>query len=381
MKNAKLAFFNFFSFVSIGSITSLIIVMINELGASSFEKNSILGLSALLSFLMAVLIGRKSDREGTIRSSFILSMSLYLVSVFFSFMIDSVWFKAISILFMFGVMKSVMSCTETLIYIESKENFGKYHCFGALGSICGSLIGAALSDMNRMFLCLGCGLISILIMMNIQENKRESQQITLEKIRLLFTNKEYLCFVSILFFLMLIGYADQFVVVDKMIALGANKSLISIKYALQALMEIPLYLFSRKLFEKFDAMKLLLFCIVMSWLKFILYGVVNQSWMILGVSMMQVVTHPLIVILSKKLIAAVTFDTMSATSQIVGFAIYFGMSGFLTPVLSQMLLNWFSFDTILYIFAFFAIFPLFIWLYVKKYGKVEKGENYEKLSD
>ena len=55
---------------------------------------------------------------------------------------------------------------------------------------------------------------------------------------LLLKNKEYVGYLMIFFFLMLMGFADQYIVVDKMVKLKASAGMISLKYALQALMEI-----------------------------------------------------------------------------------------------------------------------------------------------
>ena len=177
------------------------------------------------------------------------------------------------------------------------------------------------------------------------------------------------------------GFADQYIVVDKMVKLKASAGMISLKYALQALMEIPVYLSIKKIFQKFSVSTLLIFCTLMSAIKFTLYGFVSVSYMIVAVSLLQIFTHPIIVVLSKKLIASCTPSHLIASSQIIGFAVYFGMSGFIASLLGQGLTTWFSFDIALYIFASLALFPFLIWYFMRKYGKVGAVMKNENISD
>lgn len=369
MKNVKLAFFNFFGFVSIGCILSQLIPMLNQ-DYSSFEKSMILGGGALGSFLLSLLLGKLSDSTKKMKPSFYISMILYLSAIVLVFMIENKIIKLISFIFMIAASRVLMSSTETIVLVEKQEDFAKYHCMGAIGLICGSLLSSILHPLSKVLLCLLSGFISIVLIYKIKEKQLEGKKIEIKDMIVLLKNRQYIFTISVFFFLMLMGFADQFVVVDKMVDLGATESLISMKYALQASMEIPVYLCIKKIFEKINSLYILLFCIVMSAIKFILYGVAQNPLLVVFVSLLQIVTHPLIVVCSKRMIQKCTPEDLMASSQIIGFAIYFGISGFVTSTLGSFLSENFSYDIALYVFASFAVFPFIIWFLLRKYDNI-----------
>ena len=53
------------------------------------------------------------------------------------------------------------------------------------------------------------------------------------------------------------------------------------------------------------------------------------------------------------------------------FAVYFGLSGFLVSVISQVLNTSFSYNVTLYTFTLISIFPFILWCFMKKYDKVK----------
>lgn len=370
MNHVRLAFFNCFGFISIGCIISQLIPLLNE-SFSTFEKSLILGLGALASFFMAVLFGKLSDTIKKIKPSICISMFIYLSCIYFIFLNDSKLLKGVSFLLVIATSRMLMSTIETFILTQKKESFAKYHCMGAIGLIIGSLLSSYLSDIQKIMLCIFCGMICIFLLIPIEEMKRESKKIQMKDLLQLLKNHRYLRILFLFFFLMMMGFADQFVVVDKMLSLGASTTLISIKYALQATMEIPLYLFVSRILKRFNYSSILLFCIFMSALKLGLYAFVNTSFFIILVSLLQIVTHPLLVILSKKMIEECTPPKLMASSQIIGFAVYFGLSGFLVSVISQVLNTSFSYNVTLYTFTLISIFPFILWCFMKKYDKVK----------
>lgn len=379
MNRVRLAFFNCFGFISIGCMISQLIPLLNE-SFSTLEKSLILGLGALASFFMAILFGKLSDTLRMIKPSIYISMVIYLSSIYFIFFSDLKLFKGISFILVIATSRMLMSTIETFILTQKKETFAKYHCMGAIGLIIGSLLSSYLSDIQKIMFCAFCGIVCILLVFPIEEMKRKNKKIHLKDMFQLLKNHSYLRILFLFFFLMMMGFTDQFVVVDKMLSLGASTTLISVKYALQATMEIPLYLCVNRILKRFNYYSLLIFCIFMSALKLGLYAFVNTSFFIILVSLLQIVTHPLVVILSKKMIEGCTPSQLIASSQIIGFAFYFGLSGFLVSLISQVLNSYFSYNVTLYVFAILSIFPFIIWCFMRKYDKVTlEGDEDENI--
>ena len=90
----------------------------------------------------------------------------------------------------------------------------------------------------------------------------------------------------------MIGTADQYVVIDKMLDIAGNSTAVGIKWALQSFMEVPLFLFSAKILARFQTKTLLYFGTLMYGIKFLLYGISFQPWMIILTAALQLVTLP-----------------------------------------------------------------------------------------
>lgn len=375
MENIKFAVFNFSTFISISAVNSQLIPFLNESGYTPAQKGWILGFSALASLIFASLIGWISDKSGKMKPMFIITTLLFMAATFASFWLDSgLIFKAICVVLMFGIVKEVMSINETWVFHLKPETFGKFHCFSAIGLVIGSLaagfINKQFSSVGLCILCLSASAISLLCGFFIKEKTSATKgSISIKSMKKLLMNKPYQLLLMILFLLMITGFADQFVVVDKLISLGGDRIAVSIKFAIQSLMEIPIYLFSAKLFKKFEPSRLLLVAALMTGIKFLAYGFCTTPLWVLIVAALQLFTHPIIVLTSKVLIQEVTPKQLAASAQIVGFAIYFGISGFLTPVIGAWLVERFDFNITCWIFAFIAIIPT--WMIVKMRKKVK----------
>lgn len=369
MDNIKFAVFNFSTFISISAVNSQLIPFLNESGYTPAQKGWVLGFSALASLIFATLIGWISDKSGKMKPMFIVTTLCFMAATFASFWLDGgLLIKAVCVILMFGIVKEVMSINETWVFQLKPETFGKFHCFSAMGLVSGSLAAGFIykqfSSIGLCILCLSASAISLLCGFFIKEKTSDSKgSITLEGMRKLLMNKAYQRLLMILFLLMITGFADQFVVVDKLIALGGDRIAVSIKFAIQSLMEIPIYLFSAKLFKKFEPSRLLLVAALMTGIKFLAYGFCPTPFWVLIIAALQLFTHPIIVLTSKVLIQEVTPKQLAASAQIVGFAIYFGISGFLTPVIGAWLVERFDFNITCWIFAFIAIIPT--WMIVK----------------
>lgn len=366
MENFKLALFNFSTFISVSTINSQLIPFLNDQGISPTNKGWILGLSALVSLLFAFVIGLISDATGKMKPMFLASTIVFMISACVSFLNPgNLLMMNISIICMFGIVKEVMSMNETWVFQIKPDNFGKFHCFSALGLVVGALLAGYLHEnIGAVALCILCVIsssVSLFLSMRIEDTEASKKKtITWENVKKLFMNKQYALYLLILFFLMISGFADSFIVVDKLIAAGGSRILVSYKFAIQSVMEIPLYLTSTKLLQKVKPQHLLIFASIMTGVKFLLYGLVSTPMLILLVAALQLFTHPILVLCSKVLIQKATGKELAKTAQIVGFAIYFGLSGFVTPVLGAYLVGQFDYDITLFCFSALSIIPIIL---------------------
>lgn len=179
-------------------------------------------------------------------------------------------------------------------------------------------------------------------------------------------NGPYLLLVCIYLLVYMIGTADQYVVIDKMLDIGSAHALVGIKWALQSFMEVPLFLLAGKILKKYKPSTLLMFGTIMYAVKFLLYGWSSSGWMIVATAALQIVTLPIIMLTSKVLIKEVTPKDLASSAQMFAMAIFIGVSGLLTPIITSWLSEHFGYDNTLYMVAAFSVVPLvFIFAYIK----------------
>lgn len=376
MKNMKIALFNFMSFVSIALIQSQLIVYLKNSGYDELTRGWILGAGAIMSVIFSTGLGLWSDTTGKMKPGYMISMLLYGIISCTALLIENGWIKVICIILLIGLIRQLMSSSETWVLQLKPSSFGQYHCFAAIGLISSSLLsGYLFSQTNYIWAAICCvffSLFSIICAYQMEETaNRKKTDKSWKGLFELVQNKIYMKLILVLLLLMMIGFADQFVVIEKLLSLDSSPHLVSWKFALQSLAEIPLYLISKRLFEKIDATELLFAATIMSGIKFMLYSFFQTPWSLVLTALLQVCTHPLILLSSKLLIQRITPEHLHSTSQMLGFALYFGLAGFITPLLSSYLIPMIGYDSLLRCFAFSAVIPLLIEFMMKKQLKCD----------
>ena len=176
----------------------------------------------------------------------------------------------------------------------------------------------------------------------------------------------YVWLVVIYLLIYMVGTADQYVVIDKMLDIGASNGLVGIKWALQSFMEVPLFLAASKILDRFKPGTLLLFGTFMYGIKFLLYGISYEGWMVTATAALQLVTLPIVMLTSKVMIKEITPQKLQSSAQMFAMAVFIGVSGLITPLITSYLSENIGYDHTLYSVAAFTLLPLaLIFLYLK----------------
>lgn len=263
-----------------------------------------------------------------------------------------------------GMVKVIMGLNETWMLEADSEHYGLLRSFGALGLTIGSPIAGLLSDtFGYTALIIALTAVSVLCFLFIAiaaDVKKSSKPIQLSSLGRLAKNVPYLLLVLIYLLIYMIGTADQYVVVDKLLSLGESRVMVGIKWALQSFMEVPLFLLAGKILKKFQLTTLLIFGTVMYAVKFFLYAFVQSGWWIIAAASLQLVTLPIVMLTSKMLIRAETPEDLSSSAQMFAMAIFIGGSGLITPLITSYLSDLFGYDMTLYLVAGFTLAPLIL---------------------
>ena len=368
-------FLNLILFIAISLFNTQLIPFLKEVGYSSTQRNMILAVNASFSILLQILFGYLCDRYKSMKKFFYLSYALLFLFGVMMFMYTKKQFFLHMFLtsMMASMVKVLTALIETWMLFLNQKEYGKYRSLGAIGLCVGSpLAGFIVDTFSYQGIIWTSVFVSVLTLLStfFTEDVEYKEKLDFQKLLSLFKNKEYMYMMVIYVLIYIVGTADQYVVIDKMLKLKASSFTIGIKWAIQSLMEIPFFLFAQKLLKKYSPYKLLGIGIIMYGIKFALYGFSNHAWWIIATSTLQIVTLP-VVAYTSKIIFSKLCPEVKASSQMIAMAAFIGGSAFITPLLTAYLLPKIGYNYTLYAFAIFTILPFLLLLF--KNRVVKKG--------
>lgn len=362
----KLYALNFFVFFAIAMVNTQMIPYLSKLGYNVLERGWILAGNAIVSIIGQFLFGWLCDRFKKIRRFFLLAYALLLASSFAMFLMqDRIFFYHLfTVSLMGGMVKVLMGLDETWMLELDEQHYGKLRAWGALGLTIGSPIaGFLVKNFEYSSLLISFSIVSVLLLYLIQTSedaKKKGKGMQFKDIAEFIKNRRYVVLVLIYLLVYMIGTADQYVVIDKLLDIHASSTQVGIKWALQSFMEVPLFLFSAKILKRFSSFTLLWFGTIMYAVKFFCYGFFQTPWGIIMTSTLQLVTLPIIMLTSKLLIKEVTDQSVASSAQMFAMAIFIGFSGLITPLITSFLSKQIGYDHTLYVVAGFTIVPLLL---------------------
>jgi MFS family permease len=342
-----------------------------SLGYTSTQMNLIFSLQAAVGFVYQIVVGYLADKLKTIKKLFYTVQILGTIGIYlmFSFTQMQFFFHLIVI----ALISSLMSITIGLMDSWAleldpviKDNYGAVRGMGTIGWIVGGyIVTEVLNRFGFNALGLTYTIISIsMMLLSIQlrdvVKAQHAAPITLKDMKLLLLNKRYMLIVSILFFAFIIVNSDGLIVVLKMEALNASANEKYWRFALQALVELPVMFLGGYLMKKYKVHYLLAFGIIMYIIRFIAYAYANTATLMILASLLQVVSYPLLMITSKVLVFNESPEHLRSTGQMMAMSIYMGIGATVTPLLTAALIEFGGIDFTILSFGYSLIIPLFL---------------------
>lgn len=325
-----------FSALPSGMLTPLL----SSLGYSSQEIGFLFSMGAISGILISALISRFADRFRKLKPFVLLSLivSMIVIGTLFQAQAPSL------LCFLSGIAATALSRLISSLLdswaLESDEairiHYGAIRAFGSIGFAIG--LGVLVQFVTRsgyqaifpISMILG-GLLVILLSLT-HDVKPAPQAWQKPKLKSLFT-LEYGLWILIFFFVFFVIGVEDMTITMKMLELGASPSQIAWFYSAQALFELPLFFFGARLMRRYGAKKLLVLAIVALATKMFLFAAINQVSAMLGLSMIQFFTFPLIMITSKAIVYQASDPAQKISGQVIGVALYGNLSGILAPLL------------------------------------------------
>ena len=355
-RNALLYIQNFLAFFVFSYVSTQLIPFLKEHAFSLEQRGIVLAVVAVIATIGQIVFGLLCDRYHQMKRFLLIGYLILAVSALAMVLSSGDLFAYLLLVcaMVGGFAKIMQGLTETYLFQLDQQNYPKLRAAGALGFTVGAIAAGQIVSLTSFpMLAIGLLIVSVLWLFcfrKLQDVRIESNY-SLKEIKKLFRNRRYLAFVFVFFMIYLIGNGDQYIVVDKMVALKASHDVIAIKWAVQSIMEVPLLLGANRLLKKVNAYTLLLVAVVMYGIKFFLYGFAQDPYFIIGITFLQVVTLPIVALVSKLIIEDICESSLRSSAQLFALAIFVGLSGLLTPLISSALIDWLGYDLTLYVFA------------------------------
>lgn len=350
---------------------------LTSLGYSTTEMNIIFSLQAAIGFVYQLVFGFLCDKYKTIKKFFFVAQVVGTIGVYMMFAQSGhiFWFHllSISVIGSLGTV-SIGLLDSWALEIDPvvKENYGAVRGMGTVGWIIGGyLVTYILEIKGFQALGLTYAVIAVALLLlgsNLRDvvKAHHDEPITLKDMKTLLLNKRYMLVVFILFFAMILSNSDGLIVVMKMEALNATPMEKYLRFALQAMVELPGLFMGGYLLKKFKPITLLTFAVVMYIVRFVGYSFADTPKLMIAVAMMQAVTFPLLMITSKALVFGESPDHMRSSGQMLALSIYSGIGATITPLITAFFIEQGGIDFSLVVLASFMVIPLIlIFLYRK----------------
>lgn len=341
--------------------------------------NLIFSLQAAVGFVYQIVSGYLADKFKTIKKLFYGAQILGTLGVFmmFSFTQKEFYFHLIII----ALISSLMGITIGLLDSWAlelnpviKENYGAVRGMGTIGwMIGGYIVTEILKRYGFSALGLSYTIISVVLMVisiRLRDviKAQHAAPITLKDMKLLLFNQRYMLMVFILFFAFMVSNSDGLIVVMKMEALQATETEKYLRFALQAVVELPVMFLGGYLMKKYKSIQMLGFALVMYALRFVAYAFAPNAFLMIVASLLHMLTFPFLMITSKALVFNESPEHLRSSGQMMALSIYMGIGATITPLITAALIELGGIVFTLLIIAISLIIPLFL---VYRYSKLQ----------
>ncbi len=360
-----------------------IIPYLNKIGYTASQRGIILAGMSLVGIFGQFLFGFLSDKYRTVKKFYYATLVALVIVSWATYAISGnmFYYHLITVAFTGGLFQIVVALLDAWVLEVDPYlvlHYGKIRAFGALGWAIGAPITAwIVSNMGYSsfgIIYVAIALVTIAISWTLQDAVKipHKEGIHVNDIKKLLRRKEYLVLVTILFMINVIASADMYTVIDKIILLGGTNAQVSLKWSVQAILELPLFFFGARLLIKFGGKKLLLFATAMYFFRFMGYAYSNTPFLLIAFSGFQMVTFPLINVSSKVLIAGESPEHLRSTGFLFATSLSFSLASFIVPLAFGFVVERFGIDATLVGIALSTIIPFGLGLWYLTMKPLEK---------
>ena len=332
---------------------------------------------ALFSMAASVISGYLCDRYKRIKPFWYISLVLYCVATWLTYITTELNFlKHMVLVMMVGGLLRVSNGLIDSLTLQTDEqcrnNFGVIRSFGSIGWAVGSPITAIMVE-KWGYASLGIGFVistAILFLLSIGigdiSSTGEREPLRFSETKVLFKNRRYVMVTIILLLFYIVDNSQGYGVVGKMSLLNGTERHVGYYWAMAAMLELPLFFYGNRLTRKYGNLPVMIFMGFMFAIRYFVYGIVKTMAGVFVGGVFQAVTFPLLLVLAKSMIDEETPDHLKTSGQQVAQAIYVSGSALVSPLLSGVLEDNLGINNTLYTMAVIALIATLITMKVMR---------------
>ncbi|MFV0255255.1 MAG: MFS transporter [Erysipelotrichaceae bacterium] len=381
LKLAKFALLTFLNYIAFAFAQSFLVTRLSDLGYSPGERGMIIAFGALFTVLGQFFIGYLCDKLQTNKKVFIVIriISAIIAWAFYTFGDLGLGIVVLSVLGFTSTGQMMISVMDSWV-LESDEffvnNFGLVRVFGSFGWMLTTYVIGSIID-NYGYAMVGnlillFSTIVVIYSCFIQDSNKinAGREIKLSDIKIILQDKKFILVVAILAFANLSVSSETYVIIEKMMQLGASNSEIGFKWAYQAALELPMFFMVGYILKRKGYRKILPLVLVLYGIRWVLYGLANSTEQIIWITTMQLITFPFLQVCMKVLVSEVAPKHLFTTSQTLAASIYIGFVTFLSPLLTGVMMDALGLNNTIYIIGAIMIIPLVLFFKFLKLQEV-----------
>ncbi len=348
-----------------------------SIGYNYTEMNLIFAIQAGVGFVYQFVVGFMCDKYKTIKKFVFGAQIIGTVGIFlmFTYTQHQFFYHLIFIALIAAFMNVVIGLLDAWaleLDPEIKEHYGVVRGMGTIGWIVGGFVVTRIlesfgySALGLTYTIISLVLLSTAYFVRDAVKAQHSEPITLKDIKLLLTNKRYVLIVMILFFTFILTNSDGLIVVTKMEEFQANDMEKYLRFAIQAVAELPVMFLGAYFMKKYKAINLLMFAIIMYFIRFVAYAFSDTPTLMIAASLMQLLTFPFVMITSKVLVFDNSPEHLKSSGQMLGMGIYMGIGATVTPLITAFFIEMGGIDFSMLALASILIIPIALSFIYKK---------------
>lgn len=360
------------SFVFYAFFYSQLIPYLEQLGFSKVDRGYILSFGAILGIIFQIIVGGIADRIKKVKLIAVIILIAYLIFIACLYIWNQ--FFGMGLLFLWASLNSGLYALHTnlieLWAFQSNESvrkrFGMIRLFGSLGwALASFLVGLILSIWSFKvlgYIMLITGFLILLIQLSLADITiiDNNQNFSFSDLLSLLKNKTFIRNLAVCFLLFFAQQADGITVIEKMVELKADSSLIGLKWMICAVVELPLMFFGIKFIIKYGYRKIIGIVCLGFCLRMFLNGIAINPLQMALVASLQFITFPLL-LLSQKYMAIDNVDIKAQNSSLmVMTALGTNLPVILIPLIQSLTANILSLSAFCYIISGLALIAFLI---------------------